>query len=770
MKKRIFCLLFALLMILALTPAVYGEEDAPAAEPAADTPFLISVADGGGRRLEPTEKGYLLLPEDSTSYYTVEIPPYAERNLILTVTGCHGLSTATLSFSEDGENYRSTSARTLHLRSTEETTSYLVELPEDMAVTHVRIRLGGAPGSHMYLTSLEPPLAYTEYRSGTVGSVTSVSLVGGNTLSVKGTLKDEASIRYLSYQLVLFALEPGQTAADITEDTPRLETLSVRQKFDFRVRLGEDAGNRKYLVALVSGTDILPIGSPFYAHEAVSSAKEKKYKGVYTDGRTDLFGVGAETTLVEFDLGKILLPEGSQANSRLYIIDGSYYYLNMDYMRSIRTTVDLSNACGITTVLHLTGFSALTETIPAPTVLRAFVTFLSEEYEPGSVQGVLLDDEGLDFCGDGEGLRAYATNLHLLKLLLDSRMEDVAVYGSIPCDNNVSASCAQLSAALYREGTLPYGIYFCADVMEGVTVSRIAELLTNASGASPSFAGVLWDVQTREELVLYPIYASQAASSFDAFTVRIDGVVDGGHAAAQIRAFDATHRYTEAMEIANYTSISPTGTYVLEEFDRNVATSYWHTGTGVQSFGTGYSALFGKKVLLLHLEESADRALAVYTPATALDLSSAPYVRLSFSVLAEGWSSLLSEVPTHVSGELAFVSGSRRIVLPLAEIPVGEPLEVCAYLPADSARDGIEAIVLSLDAAGASEICVESITLYSTTLTDGEISSAIRTTRTEGGTAGGEQPPVFLFIGMLSLVTIAVPILLLRRHGETVKE
>ncbi|MBO5109584.1 MAG: hypothetical protein J6D21_02600 [Clostridia bacterium] len=766
MKKRILSLFCALFLLYTLPVTVYAEEASPGVdEPAVSDAFLKTVTDNNGILVERKEEGYLLSAESGV-VYTVAIDSYAEKSLILSVEGNYGVNTATLSFSEDGQDFRAAGVVSLSLAPTRERTPYVVELPDGMAVSYVRIRLSGAVGAHLYLNSIEPPLASQDYRNDAVGVVTSASLVGGSTLSVKGTLEAAASIQYLSYRLVLFALDPMETVTDIGADTPRLETLSVHQKFEFRVRLDDATQAKKYVVALVNGEEILPLGDPFYAYSTDRTEAERKYKGVYTDGRIDLFEAGAETNIVEFDLNKLLHEEGDGANTRLYIVNGTYHYLDVDYTKGIQHAVELSRACGISTVLHLTGLDAVEETFSAPVVLQTFVTFLREEYgSESSIAGVILDREGLDLTSDAEGLVAYANKLHHLKALVDAQLGGFTVYANVSCDGTEAEALAQLSSALYGAGEMSYGIYFHADVMDGTLVSRLSALLSNQFHSSPNACGLLWDVQSDTELAFYRAYAGQAERIFDVFTVRIDEAVDASLATGQIRDYDADRRYITISSVAEIPERIVTGYYVLDEFDRNISTANWHIGGNVQSFGTGYSTVFAKKVLMLHVEAHGGRAMAIYTSDAPLDLSSTPYMRFSFAALLER-SGTLADLPSRISGEIAFLSGSRRVVLPLKAVPVDNRVDVYIFLPKDEIVTSIDAIVLCLDGQALGEMCIESLTLYSTTLTAEEIPAAVHAGSVTPDGDNRTLVPMVLFLGMLALITLTVSLFLLRRSIE----
>ena len=635
-----------------------------------------------------------------------------------------------------------------------------------MAVSRIRVRLGGMSGAHLSLRLVEPPLVSSTYRSHAVGEITSASLVGDNTLSVTGSLGAEESIRYLSYDRVLFSLDPTETLADLTADTPRLEELSVRQKFDFRVRLDEAARYRKYVVALVDGETVIPLSAPFYAYPAEEDvSSDRIYKGVYADGTVDLFEVGAQTAIVEFDFGRLLRSEEEAANTKLYIVDGVYYHLDVDYMNRIQRAVELSQACGISTVLHLTGIRDVSDTYTSTVALRAFVDFLYEQYgDAGAIRGVILGSEGLDMTSDAYEISGYATMLHYLKLLTSTRLSGITVYGEIDCESNVSQALSQLSAALFREGDLRYGIYLRTDVMNGTAISELTSLISIKNSASPNVYGLLWQVSDREQLSSYSIYASQAELRFETFAVCLSAELDAAFATEQLRSYNAQLEYVEIPTVAALPT-EPAGHYALEEFDRNTSTSLWYMGDGVLSFGTGYSTVFSKKALTIHLEEEAHRAFAVYAPHKALDLSLTPYVRISLSL--EKDSTVLSDASANASGQITFVSDTQRGVVTLDRIPLDGRVDIYLFLENFDAASKVYAIVLSLEGEVLSEICVEGIELYSPTLSSEEISTAVFHESAASADENDLKLPVLLFLGMLCIITAVVPIALLRKGKDT---
>ena len=185
MKKRILSLLCALFLLHTIpVPALASDAFLPLPEKRiVSSDFLASVTDGNGTELEKDADGYLLLADGGGSY-TLKIDAYAEKNLILAVKGNHGGYSLSLTFSEDGETYRSTSVATVTLWEGEDTFYYLIDIPTDMTVTHIRLRLGGTPGAHLHLVSVEPPLSSSNYRKSRIGEISSATFVDGNKIVI----------------------------------------------------------------------------------------------------------------------------------------------------------------------------------------------------------------------------------------------------------------------------------------------------------------------------------------------------------------------------------------------------------------------------------------------------------------------------------------------------------------------------------------------------------------------------------------------------------
>ena len=724
---------------------------------------MYAVTDSNGTALAPEADGYLLTA-DGSGTYTLKIVAYSEKNLILAIRGNHGGHSLSLTFSEDGETYRSTSVVSVTLREEETLSYYLIDIPSDMTVTHIRIRLSGTPGAHLHLASVEPPLCVDDYRTNKLGEISSATLVEGNTLSVRGSLDSEASIQYLSYKLVLFALEPTETLSDLSHETTRLEELSVQHKFDFRVRPDATALEKKYVVALVNDEECIPISAPFYAYPQGDSATQFGYKGVYSDGRIDPFAAGAETAIVDFDLNRLLRPDAESGNTKLYIINGVYYNLDISYMDRIRRTLELSYTCGITSVLHLTGMIQVAEKYTTTAALNALVDFLCEEYgNDGMVSGIILGSDGLDMTSDAEGLANYATMLHFLALLTSTKMRHVAVYGEIHYDDHASEALCQLAAAVHREGNLSYGVFFHTAKMSSTIASELNALADGKSAALPHYYGLLWEVDENIQLSSYHVYATQVKLKFNTFAINASENVNPSLAIERLLSFDKELTHTYINSSAEPPSVY-TGFYFLEEFDRNTSSALWHVGDGVQSIGIGYSSLFSHKVLVIHPEQETLRTVAVYKPQASLHLKHAPDVHVSFAVSTDK-SSTLSEDGKEITGELIFLSGTNRAVIPLSHIPSNARLDINAYLQEFSGLGKIDAIVLTIEGEDVAEIYVDNITLYSMSSRSEEIPTRIF----EGSIYAAEkndQTPVYLFVGFLLLLTLAVPVLFLRRNKD----
>ena len=767
MKKRILSLLCALFLLhTILIPALASDASLPPPEKRIVTSdFLASVTDGNGTELEKDTDGYLLLA-DGGGLYTLKIDSYAEKNLILAVKGNHGGHSLSLTFSEDGETYRSTSVATVSLWEGEETSYYLIDIPSDMAVTHIRLRLSGTPGAHLHLVSVEPPLCSDNYRKSRIGEISSATFVDGNTLSVRGSLDADASIAYLSYKLVLFALAPTETLSDLSLDSMRLEELAVSQKFDFRVRPDSSASEMKYVVALVNEEECIPISDPFYAYPQKGILTSIGYKGVYADGSVDPYAAGAQTALVDFDLSRLLRPDEEGGYTKLYIIDGIYYNLDISYMDQIRRTLELAHACGIRTVLHLEGILAIAEQYSIPVALRALINFLREEYgNKGVISGIILGSEGLDMATDKENLSKYSTMLHLLALLTSKKMDNVMVYGEIHYNDQASEALCQLASAVQREGDLSYGVYFHSDTMSSTVASHLNSLAGGKSSALPLRYGILWEVNENIQLSKYDVYAAQLQLSFDTFAIHAGEAVNPSLAIARLLDFDKATTHTTLKPLAE-PPVTYTGSYLLEEFDRNTSTALWYTGDGVQSVGIGYSALFSRKVLVIHPEQEATRTVAIYKPIASLNLTHAPYVHISFAVSTDP-KSLLSESDSVITGELAFLSGENRAVIPLSSIPANSRLDVNASLKEFQGIGSIDAIVLTIAGENIAEINVENISLYSTDTPSDEIPTRIFE---ESNTAEeNNQVPTYLILGLLLFLTLAVPVLFLRRNKDDTK-
>ena len=764
MKKRILSLLCALFLLhTVLIPALASDVPLPLPEKRIVTSdFLASVTDGNGTKLEKDTDGYLLLADGGGSY-TLKIDSYAEKNLILAVKGNHGGHSLSLTFSEDGETYRSTSVAAVSLWEGEETSYYLIDVPSDMAVTHIRLRLSGAPGAHLYLVSVEPPLSSSNYRKSRLGEISSATFVDGNTLSVRGSLDSDASIEYLSYKLVLFALKPTESLSDLSLDSMRLEELSVSQKFDFRVRPDATTAEMKYVVALVNEKECIPISDPFYAYPKKESDASIGYKGVYADGSIDPYAAGAQTALVDFDLNRLLRPDEEGGYTKLYIIDGIYYNLDISYMNQIRRTLELSHACGIQTILHLEGILEIAEQYTIPVALRALVNFLCEEYgNENMISGIILGSEGLDMVTDQESLFKYSTMLHLLALLTSKNMDNVMVYGEIHYNDHASEALCQLAAAVQQEGTLSYGVYFHSDIMSSTAASRLNSLAGGKSSALPLRYGLLWEVDENIQLAKYDVYASQLQLNFDTFAIHAGENTNPSLAIAHLLDFDKATTHTTLKSLAE-PPVTYVGSYLLEEFDRNTSTALWKMGAGVQSVGIGYSTLFSRKVLVIHPEQDATHTAIVYKPIASLNLTHAPYVHVSFAVSVDS-KNTLSDDDTTITGKLELLSGSNRAVISLPNIPANSRLDINASLKEFQGISKIDAIVLTIEGENIAEINVENISLYSTDTPSDEIPTRIF--EESNSSEEEKQVPTHLILGLLLFLTLAVPVLFLIRGKD----
>ena len=756
MTKRLIGLLFAFLLISATVFPVCAQlpGHTPRGGPEPEPTFIRGVENSAGESLTAEDGAYRMTVENS-AYYTVSIPAYGEKALIFALAENQGVSMLHLSFSEDGSNFRNAGTVSLPLQVSADLCYYLVALPDDMSVTDIRIRLNGQPGGQVDLVAVTPPMAFEKYRAEYPGEITTAT-VFDDTLSVRGSLDQDASIEYLSYQLVLFALDPAETLADLTEDTKQLGTLSVRQKFDFRVRISGAEKEMKYVVALVGNGEILPLSHPFYASFGSSEESGAGYKGLYAGGNVDPLTAGVQTMLVECDMS-LLLREEDDENVRLYITNGNYYYLNMTYINEIASTVDLAHACGMSTVLHLTGTEILSGDNSSLDVLKALVSFLAQGYgETDAISGIILDSGRTDIETDAVGLQRYATALHGLYLLISDAMENVSVYAQINGGSRPDLALCQLAAAMAREGVIPYGVYWNTDIMTAAYADTVVRLAEESDAGMPCYHGMIWSVSTPEQLAEYSFYATRMQSSLVTFAIRPTGnALSSDAISRQLYFIDSSKRVSVAFPLSD-PPVNYKGRLVLEEFDRNVSAALWHMSGDVLSFGTSYSPLFGKKVLSAHLKESSSRMLAVYVPTTSLDLSAAPYVHLAFMVKGQ---------PSQpVSGRLIFISGDKQMVHSIPGIPLDSRIDVTISLEKFAGLRQIDAIAISIEGASVEEVFVASLTLYSRTLEGDALAESVHAPG-----AGDEtviMPAFYLLLGLLGLLTAAVPVILFFRGRD----
>lgn len=756
MTKRLIGLLFAFLLISATVFPVCAHlpGHTPRSEPEPEPAFIRGVENSAGESLAAEDGAYRMTVENS-AYYTVSIPAYGEKALIFALAENQGVSMLHLSFSEDGSNFRNAGTVSLPLQASTDLCYYLVALPDDMSVTDIRIRLNGQPGGQVDLVAVTPPMVFEKYRAEYPGEITTAT-VFDDTLSVRGSLDQDASIEYLSYQLVLFALDPAETLADLTEDTKQLGTLSVRQKFDFRIRISGAEKEMKYVVALVGNGEILPLSHPFYASFGSPEESGAGYKGLYAGGNVDSLAAGVQTTLVECDMS-LLLREEDDENVRLFITNGNYYYLNMTYISEIAATVDLAHACGMSTVLHLTGTEILSGDGSSLDALKALVSFLAQGYgETDAVSGIILDSGSTDMEADAAGLQRYVTALHGLYLLVSDAMDGVSVYAQINGGSHPDLALCQLAAAMAREGAIPYGVYWNTDTMTVAYADTVARLAAESDAGMPRHHSVMWNVFTPEQLAEYSFYATRMQSSLETFAIRPIGEALGIDAITrQLYLFDSAERVSVATSLSEPPA-NCKGYLVLEEFDRNVSAALWHMSGDVLSFGTSYSPVFGRKVLSAHVRESSSRMLAVYVPATSLDLSAAPYVHLAFMVKGQ---------PSQpVSGRLIFISGDKQMVHSIPGIPLDSRIDVTISLEKFAGLRQIDAIAISVEGASVEEVFVASLTLYSRTLEGDALAESVHAPG-----AGDEtviMPAFYLLLGLFGLLTAAVPVILFFRGRD----
>ncbi len=334
---------------------------------------------------------------------------------------------------------------------------------------------------------------------------------------IDGTVAHDFLVNHNDYKITVYRILPEQTLEDVLSAPQSTYTAQADMtvKFTFYIDVENVLEQfSKYAIVLVSPSDVKHIaGQPLIPSVSsdynYNASTRSGFKGINSQSSLNVGDSGAETVIVDVDIGKT---RGDSANSIIYPMGITYVHFNKSYISSVdkQFSAALTNNAKVYIRLLLPAMSDLsivqTSTLPyslpnlySADVLEYIYTlskFISERYggEGGKLYGIIAGskiDDVINVNDIGErDISSYA-ELYTLFLTVVSNaarsvnnkldmvipLSDVNDYGKSIVDSGAIRPSTLLEQIVYRLETAVSGNFDCTLLVETeLTPINVTEL------------------------------------------------------------------------------------------------------------------------------------------------------------------------------------------------------------------------------------------------------------------------------------------------------
>lgn len=228
-------------------------------------------------------------------------------------------------------------------------------------------------------------------------------------VTLKGTLRHDAVIKYSDSQINIYALGPGQSVTDILSGTvePVMTGGAMSIRFEFSLRTGSDfARLKKYVAAAVDESGIVVIDSPRYPEVDVPQNK-LEFKGIESSVVFGTVETGAGLSVVDIDMSELV---SSGNNGYMYTLDENRYFFDRSYVEGIDSKISVLDGAGSKVYLRILGAQMLLNE-ETQQKFYATVRFLCARYssfESGRIFGIIIGESVNQNIPEGTTLARYS--------------------------------------------------------------------------------------------------------------------------------------------------------------------------------------------------------------------------------------------------------------------------------------------------------------------------------------------------------------------------
>ena len=306
---------------------------------------------------------------------------------------------------------------------------YYLYVSRPAEVTELHLAFSGGAGGSIELFGVGIVSLYDDSAE-QPGEITECSYnAKTKTVTVSGTVRHNVASKTEGALVKLFAFEPGVIVEDVhLQEAEALAVSPLSIRFEFSVPADTFSLQfRQYIVALVGndGTILHRFAPVFPSTPATSSRKTSAFKGISSEHVTAVVGADAQVAVVNVYLDRV---ESLRSNGLLSVEDGTYFYADRAYVRSLDDAVAQyrENGCRVYLRFLLSdeaeggSFAPMTAEScfkdDTALALLAYTRFLCERYgkDSDALSGIIVGCSDDRQASGGQYAELYATALYVM--------------------------------------------------------------------------------------------------------------------------------------------------------------------------------------------------------------------------------------------------------------------------------------------------------------------------------------------------------------------
>lgn len=594
-------------------------------------------------------------------------------------------------------------------------------------------------------------------RNTEVGMTSSCRFENGK-VTVSGIINDSTALQYVDSRLGLYAVpvwDSVDEAISAESDIRPNVTSSFSTRFSLSVDIPSDQW-RTYLYqpVIITESENIPIGDPVTAQMPTAATSQSAVSGLLTalDG-AEQYGVvesGVASEIIDIYADKLLSGSETSASS-LYSHRGKVYYMDADYLNSVKRRLEFDAAIGIKVFARIiyTNDESMFDVKDEDSLCLADAVCSCIRNELGkSITGYIIGRElntaELFENGCDESLSV------LIALFTEGLRGSAGAEIYLPFSDkgyiNPFAAYAAVRYSMSRHGAAAVSfMYVCSDVSESAaaSVSRTVSV-ANSYGFTTEGGAIVYECGEKSDADDAALYAKLcksaqglrlAALKIDSDSADMSVYSELKNAMINEKAFSADVKLFSANKENNL----GVGKYELLSYDASYDTSGWFSGGAFIGVMTDPSALQDGRALRSYSGGSGITGLLAHRFDKPVDMSKTG-VELSFGIAAE----------FEGSAEVKVIFGNSDLKREYsANVEYNKPVKL--YCNMNDVSTPIDYAVIAV--RGNEDCTVE---FYSVSLRSGELSDDEMRERYDTGRSSNIDPLLYVVIIVLAAGTVAV--------------